>query len=705
MRLWWLEENVDEDKFDPGVAGRSLRALLDNMPDFIFFKDTDLRFTQVNHAFARYVGLADPGEVTGKTDADFFPAAEAREFLADERHLLTTGEPLIGKSEAHLGADGQTRWVLTTKVPIRDPAGRITGLVGIAREITERKEAEDALQQSKARFDSLIRNALDIITIIDAAGTMLYKSPAVERVFGYQPDELVGRNAFDLIHPDDLAGVYPTFLKMLEDPALTPTVEFRFRHRDESWRWLEATGTNLLADPAVGGLVVNSRDITERKEIEAELRHQAHHDPLTGLPNRTLFMDRLKQAVSETGSAPSAVFFLDLDGFKVVNDSLGHEYGDRLLRAAAKRLASCLRAGDLLARFGGDEFTILQEQVTDVSDAITVAERLLAALADPFTLDGHKLVVTASVGVVLSSSELTAPTELLRAADVALYRAKAKGKGGSAVFAMTRDASALARLGDEASLRDAVARGVLLLHYQPKVELSTGRLVGVEALVRWQHPLAGLLPPTAFIPLAEETGLIVPLGAWVLGEACRQLMAWHEQFPDVDMLEMCVNVSPAQVRHPDLVGQVELILRETGLPPERLALEITEKGLVEDTDAADRAVGGLKTLGVNLAIDDFGAYHAGLGYLRRWPMDLLKLDRTLVADLERNERSRAIVAAVMGLAQTLDMKVVAEGVETKEQLARVRELGCTVGQGYYFARPLPPEELVVFLKNGKVRFG
>lgn len=692
---------MDQDVSDPSLPERYIHALLDNMPDLIFFKDSDSRFTLANHAFAAYLGLADPGELTGKTDADFFPVAQAREFLADDNHLLTTGRALIGKPESRLGADGRIRWVLTNKVPICDGDGRITGLVGIARDITDLRQAEDALRHSEARFSSLIQNASDIITILDADGTIRYASPSVERLLGYRPSHLIGRNAFDMIHPDDLPLTSATLVRILDEPGSVPSAEFRFRHRDESWRWLDAAGTNLLADPAVGGIVVNYRDITERKQNESVLWHQAHHDPLTGLPNRTLFIDRLNHALSQDGSAQTAVYFLDLDGFKVINDSLGHEYGDRLLTAVSDRLASQLEGDDLLARFGGDEFTLLQGKMSDASEATSMVGRLMTALAVPFTLNGHEVVVSASLGVVLTSPEITTPTDLLRAADVALYRAKASGRGGAAIFDATRDAFALARLDRETALRHALELGQLRLHYQPKVDLITGQLVGVEALVRWQHPVAGLLPPNAFIPLAEETGLIVPLGVWVLEAACRQVLAWHEQFPEAGLLGLCVNVSPVQVRHPYLVGQAEKILRETGFPPQCLTLEITERGLVEDTEVTDRTVGALKALGLQLAIDDFGSYHAGLGYLRRWPMDMIKLDGSLVADLDRDERNRAIVAAVVDLARTLEMEVTGEGIETVGQLAHLRAIGCHWGQGYYFARPLPPEEFVLLLQRGK----
>lgn len=559
--------------------------------------------------------------------------------------------------------------------------------------------AEEALQRSEARFRSLIQNALDIITILNADGTVRYASPAIERVLGYQEEELVGSRAISLVHPDDRSLVGSTFLAVLDTPTLMPTIEFRCRHRNRSWRWIQASATHLLDDPAVGGIVFNARDISERKEIEERLWHQAYHDPLTGLPNRARFTERLEQALGERRPGSVAVFFLDLDGFKVINDSLGHEYGDRLLVAAAARLASRISAGNLLARFGGDEFAILEEQITDVSEVTGIAERLLAALAVPFTLNEHTLVCTASLGVVLSSSELTTSTDMLRAADVALYRAKASGKGGIALFDARRDASALVQLGRETALRHALERGELRLHYQPQVDLTTGRVVGVEALVRWQHPERGLLMPKEFIPLAEDTGLVVPLGEWVLGEACRQVVAWDEEFADVEKLMLSVNISPLQVRQPDLVGLVKRILHRTRLRPGRLILEITEQGLIENTEATDRTVKALRALGAQLAIDDFGAYQAGLGYLRHWPIDMLKLDRALVTELGRDERCWAIVAAVAGLSRTLGMVVTGEGIETPEQLEQLRKLGCNWGQGYFFTPALPPDEFVTFLKK------
>ena len=866
------EESVDEDRPDPGLAERHLRALIDGVPDLIFFKDTESRFTLVNHAVAAYLGVADPGAMAGKTDADFFPPAIAQEFLADERRVLTTGNPLIGKPESHVGADGQVRWVLTNKVPIRDPDGRITGLVGISRDVTDLRNAENELRaseqrhrellaearrqtqelelfhevrtalarelelsdlfrtvveaiartfgytlvslymlddddlvlqhqvgyefelqhipvtegisgrvirtgkailiddvqadpdfleavpgivsevcvplhdgdrvvgtlnvesqdtaavteadlrmmvalsehvdvaigrarlytevrRSEARFSSLIRNALDIITILDADGTIRYESPAVVRALGYQPDELIGRNAFQIVHPDDLPQVLVEFRATLNDPTHSPLVEFRFRHKDGSWRWLEATGTNLLADPTVGGLVINSRDVTERKEIQQQLWHQAHHDQLTGLPNRGHFIRHLSEALDTEEPGSVAVLSLDLDRLKAINDSLGHLYGDRLLVAAADRLTARLGADALIARFGGDEFMILKRQLQGHDEAVHMADRVLEALTAPFILNGHRVLIQASLGVAVNSPELATPTNLLRAADVALYRAKANGKGGSAVFDPRRDAPALLQMDRETALLHTLEPESLRLHYQAKVDLVTGRLAGVEALVRWQHPTVGLLPPAEFLDLAEETGLIVPIGEWVLREACGQMVAWGDRSDRASMLGLCVNVSPVQIRHPSLVMQVEHILHETGFPPGHLTLEVTEQGWVEDTEATDRTVTALKALGVKLAIDDFGSHHAGLGYLRRWPMDMIKVDRSLVFDLDRNERSRTILAAVVRLAQELGMEVTAEGIETRDQLARLQELRCHYGQGFTFAPPLPPNEMAALIEQ------
>jgi diguanylate cyclase (GGDEF)-like protein/PAS domain S-box-containing protein len=660
--------------------------------------DVEGRILDVNAALLQMLGYTAE-EMRQLTVTQFIHPEDAVSVWLLYRELVEGEQDYFQTEKRYFRKDGDTIWCNLTVSLIRDADGIPRLQIAMMENITERKRAEEGLQRSEARFRALVQNALDIVTILGEDGTIIYESPAISHALGFQPEEMVGVDAFSLVHPDDLAHVRRRFKVALRRPGANVNVEFRFRHKNGSWRWLEATGTNLLTEPAVGGIVVNSRDVTEAREISGQLWHQAHHDPLTGLANRVLFKDRLGQALDAADAASVAVISADLDGFKVVNDSLGHEYGDRLLMAVAGRLSSYLGDAHLLARFGGDEFMILLNRVTGREQVSRMADGLHVALTEPFMLDGHTLAVSASLGIVIPTAELASSSDLLRAADVALYRAKAKGKGSSAFFDPDRDAPAFVQLHRETELRAALERGELRLYYQPQINLVSGEVFGIEALVRWQHPTRGLLAPSAFIELAEETGLIVPLGTWVIEEACRQVMSWREESPGIDAINLYVNVSPLQFRDPAFIEQVERVLRETGFPPERLVLEITEQGLLEDTAATERTITQLQGLGVQLAIDDFGAYQAGLGYLRRWPIENLKLDRSLVAELDRNERSRAIVAAVLGLGESLGMKVIAEGIETAGQLAALRQLGCTAGQGYAFAPPLPPDALAAFITS------
>ena len=438
------------------------------------------------------------------------------------------------------------------------------------------------------------------------------------------------------------------------------------------------------------------------REQALALEHQAFHDTLTRLPNRTLFMDRLQHAMARSARRHGtfAVLFLDLDRFKVVNDSLGHETGDRLLVAVAERLRDCLRPEDTAARFGGDEFIILLEDTTSVHEAVQVAERILGALRAPFRISKREVVVSASIGIVLDHPERQRPAELLRDVDVAMYRAKAKGKATYEVFDLGMNARALERLEREADLRRALARGELRVYYQPKVVLATGRLFGAEALVRWEHPRRGLLLPGEFVPLAEETGLIQAIDRWVLGEACRQARIWHERYPSDPPLLLSVNISARQFLGPDLVADVARVLQETRAVPGSVALEITEGVLMEDVEATIATLQGLKDLGLLLAIDDFGMGYSSLSYLKRFSVNILKIDRAFVAGLGRVPEDTAIVEAVIGLARALGLLVTAEGVETAAQAAQLHALGCTLGQGYYFARPLPSDATEALVAAG-----
>jgi diguanylate cyclase (GGDEF)-like protein/PAS domain S-box-containing protein len=565
-----------------------------------------------------------------------------------------------------------------------------------ARRAADLNEQEQRmLRQSEERFRSLVQNAADLITILSADGTILYQSPSAEWVLGYHPEGLVGKNLFEMLHPDEISTVQYLLAETFRDPGTNITAEFRFRHTNDEWVHLEAICSNMLDAPSIGGLVVNARDISERKVLQQQLEHQAFHDPLTKLPNRVLFMDRLDHALARATRRATAiaVIFLDLDDFKVVNDSLGHKAGDQLLVTLGERLRSCLRAGDTASRLGGDEFTVLLEDIPDSEDAVIVAARIAEQLQDPFDLDGHEVFITTSIGIAISTSPQDGADDLLRNADVALYEAKAKGKGGYALFDPSMNHRAWERLQMESDLRRAIEREEFRVYYQPLVELGTGKISGVEALVRWEHPQRGLLTPSHFIPLAEETGLVVPIGQWVLEEACRQVRMWQPQYLTDPPLALSVNLSAKQFQHPELVEDVYLTLKETGLAPRHLKLEITESVAMENSDLTVATLWKLKDLGIHLAIDDFGTGYSTLSYLKHCPADTLKIDRSFVDGLGRTQEDTAIVRAVIAFAKALNLSVTAEGIETAEQLNRLQALGCDQGQGYYFAKPLSVEEI------------
>jgi diguanylate cyclase (GGDEF)-like protein/PAS domain S-box-containing protein len=559
-------------------------------------------------------------------------------------------------------------------------------------------------RKSEERFRSLIQNSSDVVAVVGADGVTKYVSPAVERMLGYKPENAIGRHPFrsPIMHPDDIDKVREVFAWLVGSSAgASTTVDFRLRHSDGRWIHVEAIGKNLLYDPSIGGVVVNYRDVTERKTFVERLRHQAFHDPLTGLPNRALFMDRLGQALirTERRTTSVAVLFLDLDNFKLVNDSLGHDVGDKLLVSVAERLQGCVRAEDTAARFGGDEFTILLEDVTDANDAVRVAGLITRALETSFLLEGREVFVNTSIGIAMGTSAGERPTDLLRNADVALYRAKARGKATYEVFDLAMNMQALERLDLEADLRRAIERGELVVHYQPQLQLQTGRIAGWEALVRWMHPERGVIPPAMFLSMAEETGLITQIGSLVLEEACRQAKEWQERHPTADAsLKMSVNISARQLQSPDeLVREVVRVLEETGLAPAILLLEITESMIMEDAAYNVDVLERLKNLGVGVAVDDFGTGYSNLAYLKRFPMDMLKVDKSFVDGLGENPEDTAIVEAVISLARALNLRTVAEGIETTEQLDRLRTLGCELGQGYYFSEPLPAHEASALL--------
>jgi diguanylate cyclase (GGDEF)-like protein/PAS domain S-box-containing protein len=612
----------------------------------------------------------------------------------------------------------------------------------------------------------LADNATDVISLLDAEGRHLYVSPSVTALTGYDPDELVGAEGWSFMHPDDLADLQSGLQRAAAEGRVV-TLEYRIRHADGHYVWVETKARTVgeeiqcstrdisarreasaelarrLAQQSavarLGRMVMERADVavvrheaaravaetrdaepdsdflqavahilasaTERDRYEEQMRHDALHDALTGLPNRTLLLDRLRQALARARRDGSrvAVIFLDLDNLKVLNDSLGHQAGDQLLRAIGPRLRRELRGTDTVARFGGDEFAVVCSDVTDEHHGAAIAERLVRAFEAPFVVDGEERFGSASVGVVITDPQAPRePEELLSDADAAMYRAKERGRGRAEVFDAGLRARITARLSVERDLRRALdGEGRLWVAYQPYYRLPGRSLAGVEALVRWDHAARGNLAPAEFIPVAEESGLVVPLGAHVLREACAQVARWRRETPYTD-LRLTVNVSARQMASPDFVGTVQEVLADTGLEPDSLGLEITEGLLLEETPATALTIELLQTLGVRLLLDDFGTGYSSLRYLQRYALDGLKVDRAFVAGLgEAGDGDGAIVDAIVGMARALGMAVIPEGVETEAQLARLAALGCDHAQGFLLSRPLPADELEALLHRDR----
>ncbi len=557
-----------------------LETLMDNVPDTIYFKDRDSRFTRVNRYAAARFGIASPALAIGRTDFDFFTDEHAAQALRDEQEIIRSGEPLVNVVEKETLPNGEIRWVSTTKLPLRDPQGNIVGTFGI------------------------------------------------------------------------------------------------------------------------------SRDITERKKAEEQLQHQAFYDPLTDLPNRALFVDRLQhlfhRARRSLGSPLFAVLYLDLDRFKAINDSLGHQAGDELLIVTGRRLGYCLRPGDTLARFGGDEFTVLLDDVRCEADATRVAERIQEEVAAPLKVHGHEVFTSVSVGIALSNGGYKCSEDMLRDADTAMYRAKASGRARHQVFAGDMHRRAVSSLRLETDLRRALERQEIVPYYQPVVDLDTGGVIAFEALARWRHASGELLPPDLFIPVAEETGLIGPIGEWMLAEACRQTREWQRRHPLWATLGISVNVSGRQLSQSSIAADVERVLGATGLDPASLTLEITESALMHNLSAAAAVMQRLNMMSVGLHLDDFGTGYSSLAYLHSFPVQALKIDRSFVNRMDRAPQQSAIVKAIVSLAHNLGMEVIAEGIETPAQVEALRALRCKRGQGFLFSKPLPADEAEQLIAGGEL---
>ncbi|HUF85388.1 MAG TPA: EAL domain-containing protein [Acidimicrobiia bacterium] len=558
-----------------------------------------------------------------------------------------------------------------------------------------REQAETDLRHREERFESLLTNASDVIIVFQPDGVASYVSPAFEWTFGERPDGEFPLGG-DIVHPDDLDEARAILAEVLEQPEQVHLAEVRLRDTRGDWHWFEVRMLNRRDDPAVGGIVANLHDVTERKLFEEQLTYQAYHDPLTGLPNRFAFLERVSAVLDHPARSGTevAVLFLDIDRFKLVNDSLGHEVGDRLLVELSERVKACVRPSDFVARLGGDEFTMLLTDVGSAHEAIGVARRILELLKEPVSVAERELVVTGSIGIALAAVGAgTEPSELLRHADLAMYLAKERGRARAELYDAAVAPRVVERLELEGALWRAVDEGELIVHFQPEISLEDGEIVAVEALVRWDHPQRGVLYPDAFLPVAEESTLIVAIDRYVLREACRQLAEWDRLRPDSHGLRVSVNLSPRYVHQPEVLKDVLGVLHETGVDPHRLQVEITERTALAERERTGRTLHRMRDRGIRVAIDDFGTGYSSLSYLRHFPVDVLKLDKSFIDGIGTLESGAAIVEAVITMGHALGMRITAEGVERAEQVTELRALGCDAAQGFHFARPLAPRAM------------
>jgi diguanylate cyclase (GGDEF)-like protein/PAS domain S-box-containing protein len=683
-------------------------SVFDHAPIGMAVVSLEGRYLQVNRSLCEMLGYSEE-ELRALTWHKITHPDDLEASLAYARRIKEGKIPKYHLEKRYLHVDGHSVWASLSVSLVRDLEGEPLYFVSQLQDITERKRAEEALEHLSRRHEMVLKSAGEGIFGLDLQGDAAFVNPAAARMTGWDVEELLGQPLHDVLHhtkpdgtpyPSEECPIYAAFRT---GTSLSRDDEVFWRKDGTSFPVEYVSTPIIIEDGEIVGAVVTFKDVTERKVLEEQLRYQAFHDPLSGLPNRALFVDRLEHALARTTrrGGKVAVLFMDLDNIKLINDSLGHEVADKLLVAVAERLKACLRSEDTAARFGGDEFTVLIEEVDEVSDAVRVAERIAESLQRPFALNQYEVFSTTSIGIALSSPPHTQPADLLRHADLAMYRAKHKGKARYEVFEPSMGADALERLRLENELRRALERGEFKVYYQPIVTLEDGRIAGAEALVRWEHPTRGLLLPEEFLSVAEDTGLIVRIGEGVLREACHQMRAWQERYPSVPPLTVSVNLSPRQFFQPELVAE---ILGETEIYPGSLQLEITEGTMTSNgVYSANHILRNLKDLGVQIAVDDFGMGYSSLSYLKRFPVDVLKIDRSFIAGLGQDtdgaSKNAEIVSAMIDLTHALGMEAVAEGVETSAQLAWLRNMNCDLGQGTYFSEPLPSEALAVILEE------
>lgn len=558
-------------------------------------------------------------------------------------------------------------------------------------------------RDAEKRLAALVRHAAELILVVDADSTIRFVSPSVERVLGRKMDALMGARAFLLAHPDDADAIELLLLRVAKQSDAEETLLCRMTHGTGGWRWVEIVCSNRLEAESIHGLIMNIRDVTERRELEGKLEWQAFHDPMTGLANRVLFADRVAHALSrrERAECNIGVLFIDLDHFKAINDTFGHQAGDSVLREAARRIQHEIRSSDTVARLGGDEFAVLLEDVNE-QDCGDTAERLLRQLNLPYRINGRDAFASASIGVAVAEPGITFE-ELVGDADVAMYVAKGEGRKRVIRFASSMRERTTERAHIEADLRTALDNGELQVHYQPQVDLNTGEVLGAEALLRWTHPTRGIIPPSKFIPIAEEAGLVVELSQFVLRTACRDAASWKLPGQSHAALHVAVNLSGRHLQDSRVVDDVNSAIQDAGLEPGLLTVEITESVMMNDTQSAIAVLRKLKALNVTVAIDDFGTGYSSLSYLQQFPIDVLKIDKSFIDNLGSGDGQDALARAILSLGDALGLATVAEGIETSRQLEELQRLGCLLGQGFLLCRPMPARKFAEALESGDLQ--
>ncbi len=676
------------------------QAFMDHSPAVAWVRDAEGRYVYVNIPFELTFNLRRD-QVIGRSDVEPWSAETRKEIAESERAVIETGKPRQ-LYESLPGRDGalQHWWILQFPVDA-GPAQRLVGAMAV--DMTERRQAEQALRESEERYALAAQSVNDGLWDWNLKTNEVYYSERWKAMLGCDKDE-IGTTPFEWfrrVHPEDLALMQSKLQDHLEGRSPTFESEHRMRHRDRGYRWVLSRG---LAVREGGGkpyrMVGAQTDTTQRKLAEEQLIHDALHDALTDLPNRSLFIDRLTHRIRNSRRQKDrayAVIFLDLDRFKLVNDSLGHTAGDEMLVESARRLEGAVRPGDTVARLGGDEFAVLLEDIGDIDDALRVAERIQSSLKKPMRVGVEDIVSTASIGIALGHAGYEKAEDVLRDADTAMYRAKSDGRARHAVFDSAMHARAVQLLQVENELRQAIEREEFEAYFMPVVSLTHGRIWGFEALVRWRHPQKGIVNPVDFVGVAEDAGLIVAIDRLVMRQAWRQLKEWREKFPDGERLTVGVNLSVKQFHHNDLVEHIKRVIEEEKLPPGSLAVEITESVLIDNSDRAMEMLRQLRSLGILVYLDDFGTGYSSLSYLQRFPIDAVKIDRSFVARLSKPNEGQEIVKAIATLSHSLGMKVIAEGVETADQLGTLRQLKCGFGQGYLFSKPVPADEAGLLL--------